>query len=401
MYSCTVLVRVFQVLTNLKIKAYNYSVYQFTRNDYRARLCCVIFVSCVCFGVSFLNAAPQKFILSSGEQLIGEVLPQSDEQTLYIRSETLGDLKLLRPLVVTIRAIELRKKEVVAPPIVAKAPTPKQAVEPQLSTDSQDQTEDDLLLNQNDLSNTAENHRMWHKSQAVLRHIRSIKTPDYWQGMLRLGLNYSTGDKKWSENYMRGQLEIRQKGSPNFYRYSGSYSFRQNERSNGETYVSTDRYDVNMIYRRTIATDWFIQNSLGYRSDGVKGIKREVKETVGLGYKYKLSPTIELVLGGGFGVEDFQTDSGGDQDGLSGDLNIFQELKWRPNKRTTFSQKFNYYSDMEDPNQYSYVLTGAFRVRLTDLFGLEFSYDQNYDGNLVSGLLKDDIRWRNALVVYF
>ena len=388
------------MLTNLKIRAHSYLAYHFLRHDYRARLFRVIFVGCVCFFVSFLNAAPQKFTLSSGEQLIGEVLPESDEQTLYIRSKTLGDLKLLRHLVVSIQAIELRKKEVFAPPIVANAPTPKQAVEPKLSTDPQDPTEGDLLFNQNDPSDTAED-RLWHKGKVVLGQIRSIKTPDYWKGMLRLGLNYSTGDKKWSENYMRGQLEIRQKGSPNFYRYSGSYSFRQNERSSGETYVSTDRYDVNMIYRRTIATDWFIQNSLGYRSDGVKGIKREVKETVGLGYKYKLSPTIELVLGGGFGVEDFQTDSGGDQDGLSGDLNIFQELKWRPNKRTTFSQKFNYYSDMEDPNQYSYVLTGAFRVRLTDLFGLEFSYDQNYDGNLGSGLLKDDIRWRNALVVYF
>ena len=389
------------MLTNLKIRSYSYLTYQFTRPNYRARLFRLIFVSCVCFGASFLNAVPQKFILSSGEQLIGEVLPQSDEQMLFIRSKTLGDLKLLRPLVVSIQAIELRKKEVVASPIVANAPTPKQAEEPKLSADTQDPTEGDLLLNQNDPSDTAEDRRMWHKGKVVLGQIRSIKTPDYWKGMLRLGLNYSTGDKKWSENYMRGQLEIRQKGSPNFYRYSGSYSFRQNERSSGEKYISTDRYDVNMIYRRTIAKDWFIQNSLGYRSDGVKEIKREVKETLGLGYKYKLSPTIELVLGGGVGVEDFQTESSEDQDGLSGDLNIFQELKWRPNKRTTFSQKFNYYSDMEDPNQYSYVLTGAFRVRLTDLFGLEFSYDQNYDGNLVSGLLKDDIRWRNALVVYF
>ena len=389
------------MLTNLKIKAYNYLAYQFTRNDYRARLFCVIFVSCVCFGLSFLNAAPQKFTLSSGEQLIGEVLPESDEQMLFIRSKILGDLKLLRSLVASTQAIELKGKEVVASPTEANVPTPKQAIEPKISTDLQDQSQGDLLPNQIDPTDTAKDHRIWHKGQALAGQIRSMKAPDYWKGMLRLGLNYSSGDKKWSENYMRGQLEIRQKESPNFYRYSGSYSFRQNERSSGEKYISTERYDVNMIYRRTIAKDWFIQNSLGYRSDGVKGIKREVKETLGLGYKYKLSPTIELVLGGGVGVEDFQTESSDDQDGLSGDLNIFQELKWRPNKRTTFSQKFNYYSDMEDPNQYSYVLTGAFRVRLTDLFGLEFSYDQNYDGNLVSRLLKDDIRWRNALVVYF
>ena len=360
----------------MKIRAYNYLAHQFIRREFCPRPFRVVSVGCLCYGVSFLNAAPQKFTLSSGEQLIGEELPDSDEQMLFIRSKTLGDLKLLRSLVVSTQAIELKDKEV-----VANAPTPKQATEPKIST--------------------AKDHHMWHKGKAVLGQIISMKTPDYWKGMLRLGLNYSTGEKKWSENFMRGQLEIRQKGSPNFYRYSGSYSFRQNERSSGEKYVSTDRFDVNIIYRRAIATDWFIQNSLGYRSDGVKAIKREVKETVGLGYKYKLSPTIELVLGGGVGVEDFQTESGGNQDGFSGDLNIFQELKWSPNKRTTFSQKFNYYSDMEDPNQYSYVLTGAFLIRLTDLFGLEFSYDQNYDGNLASGLLKDDIRWRNALVVYF
>ena len=364
------------MLNNLKIRAYNYLAHQFIRREFCPRLFRLVSVGCLCYGVTFLNAAPQRFTLSSGEQLIGEELPDSDEQMLFIRSKTLGDLKLLRSLVVSTQAIELKDKEV-----VANAPTPKQATEPKIYT--------------------AKDHHMWHKGKAVIGQIRSMKTPDYWKGMLRLGLNYSTGEKKWSENFMRGQLEIRQKGSPNFYRYSGSYSFRQNERSSGEKYVSTDRFDVNIIYRRAIATDWFIQNSLGYRSDGVKAIKREVKETVGLGYKYKLSTTIELVLGGGVGVEDFQTESGGNQDGFSGDLNIFQELKWSPNKRTTFSQKFNYYSDMEDPNQYSYVLTGAFLIRLTDLFGLEFSYDQNYDGNLASGLLKDDIRWRNALVVYF
>ena len=389
------------MLTNLSIRAYSYLAYQFTRRNYKARLFPLILVSCVCFGVSFLNAAPQKFTLSSGEQLIGEVLPQSDEQMLFIRSKTLGDLKLLRSLVVSTQAIELKGEKLIAPLTEANEQLSKQAVEPKLSADTQYQSQGDLLPNQIDPSHIAEDHRIWHKGQAVAGQIRSMKAPDYWKGMLRLGLNYSSGDKKWSENFMRGQLEIRQKGSPNFYRYSGSYSFRQNERSSGEKYVSTDRFDVNIIYRRAIATDWFIQNSLGYRSDGVKAIKREVKETVGLGYKYKLSPTIELVLGGGVGVEDFQTESGGNQDGFSGDLNIFQELKWSPNKRTTFSQKFNYYSDMEDPNQYSYVLTGAFLIRLTDLFGLEFSYDQNYDGNLASGLLKDDIRWRNALVVYF
>jgi hypothetical protein len=41
------------------------------------------------------------------------------------------------------------------------------------------------------------------------------------------------------------------------------------------------------------------------------------------------------------------------------------------------------------------------RVRLTDLLGLEFSYNQSYDNDIGNGIPKDDAIWRNALVIYF
>ena len=85
-YSFTVIVRFFQVLNNLKIRAYNYLAHQFIRREFCPRLFRVVSVGCLCYGVSFLNAAPQRFTLSSGEQLIGEELPDSDEQMLFIRS---------------------------------------------------------------------------------------------------------------------------------------------------------------------------------------------------------------------------------------------------------------------------------------------------------------------------
>ena len=132
------------MLTNLKIRAYSYLTYQFTRPNYRARLFRLIFVSSVCFGASFLNAVPQKFTLSSGEQLIGEVLPQSDEQMLSIRSKTLGDLKLLRSLVVSTQAIELKGEKLIAPLAEANEQLSKQAVEPKLSADTQYQSQGDL-----------------------------------------------------------------------------------------------------------------------------------------------------------------------------------------------------------------------------------------------------------------
>jgi len=38
---------------------------------------------------------------------------------------------------------------------------------------------------------------------------------------------------------------------------------------------------------------------------------------------------------------------------------------------------------------------------LTDLLGLEFSYNQNYDNDIGNGKPKNDAVWRNALIVYF
>lgn len=339
----------------------------FTRGAQRRIWCLLGVFWC---SLASLDGALQSVRLSSGEQLIGEVLPQSDAQSLYLKSQVLGELKLPRTAVVAIEAHA-------APVSTAPAAAPPVAKSP--------------------VTIAAANHA----GEAALQQLKAIQTPDSWKGQLRLGLNVSTGDKKWTENFARGQLEIQAKGSPNYYRYSGSYSYRRNQRADGDTYVSTDRYDATMIYRRTFANDWFFQNAIGYRTDAIKGIDRELKESVGLGYQYRISPKMELVLGGGFGVEDFKTDGGDARDGQSGVFNLFQEFKWRPIARTTLSQKFNYYSNAEDPNHYNYVLTAALRVRLTDLFGLEFSYDQNYDSDVGNGAAKDDVRWRNALVLYF
>jgi hypothetical protein len=47
------------------------------------------------------------------------------------------------------------------------------------------------------------------------------------------------------------------------------------------------------------------------------------------------------------------------------------------------------------------VISAAIRVRLTDLLGLEFSYNKSFDNDVGDGDAQDDTQWRNALVVYF
>jgi len=321
------------------------------------------------FALASANATLSVVDLDTGEQLIGEILTQSSTITVVIRSPLLGEVKVPRARVISIRAQD-SKPPFVKSSFAAKG-KPKKAEE------------------------SAINEKM------LLETLLDLKAPGYWSGNMRLGINLSQGDRKWEETYARGKLEIDPKQSPSFYRLSGSYTYRQTERANGDEYKSTDKYNAEFIYRRSLFENWFTQNALGYRADRVKGIDREVQVSAGIGYQYKPSNRFKFLLGGGAGVEELDANFGDSRADSSPFANIFQEATWRPFKRTSVVQKFSYYWNPKDSNQFNYVLTAAVRVRFTELLGFEFSFNKSFDNDLGNSEAKDDTQWRNALVFYF
>ena len=321
------------------------------------------------FALASANATLSVVDLDTGEQLIGEILTQSSTITVVIRSPLLGEVKVPRARVISIRAKD-SKPPLIKSSFAAKG-KPKKAEESAIN------------------------------EETLLETLLDLKAPGYWSGNMRLGINLSQGDRKWQETYAKGKLEIDPKQSPNFYRFSGSYTYRQSERANGDEYKSTDKYNAEFIYRRSFFENWFTQNALGYRADRVKGIDREVQVSAGIGYQYKPSNRFKFLLGGGAGVEELDANFGDSRADSSPFANIFQEATWRPFKRTSVVQKFSYYWNPKDSNQFNYVLTAAVRVRFTDLLGFEFSYNKSFDNDLGNSEAKDDAQWRNALVFYF
>jgi putative salt-induced outer membrane protein YdiY len=328
-----------------------------------------------------LQAAPSVVTLDSGEQLIGEILPQSTPETVFMRSAVLGEVQLQRT-----RVLSIRQKDAAAGGETAAKPAVAASVEPSAVGDVESAEVE-----------TAEMSR----ERRLLETLKEFKAPDVWSGNLRFGVNLSQGDSRWTETFARGQLEIKPQSSPNFYRFNGSYTYRETERRDGSSFKSTDKYDAQFIYRRSFGENWFLQNSLGGRVDQVKGIDRELQEAVGLGYTYKPVESFELLFGAGGGVEELETDYEDTRAGLSPLANVFQEATWRPLPRTSFVQKFNYYWNPENSEQFNYVLTAALRVRLTDLLGFEFAFNKSFDNDVGTGDARDDTQWRNALVIYF
>jgi putative salt-induced outer membrane protein YdiY len=321
------------------------------------------------FALASANATLSVVDLDTGEQLIGEILTQSSTITVVIRSPLLGELKVPRARIISMRAQD-SKPPLVKSSFAAKG-KPKKAEESAID------------------------------EETLLETLLDLKAPGYWSGNMRLGINLSQGDRKWEETYARGKIEIDPKQSPSFYRVSGSYTYRQTERANGDEYKSTDKYNAEFIYRRSFFENWFTQNALGYRADRVKGIDREVQVSAGIGYQYKPSNRFKFLLGGGAGVEELDANFGDSRADSSPFANIFQEATWRPFKRTSVVQKFSYYWNPKDSNQFNYVLTSAVRVRFTDLLGFELSYNKSFDNDLGNSKAKDDAQWRNALVFYF
>jgi len=352
-------------------------------------------------GLPATLAAAAIVSMQSGERLLGTISEISDEETLVLESPLLGQLKLPRSQIASVEQTpEPEPEPASAEPAPAEPAPPKPEVAsatPPAPAPPPEKVEPEPAPEPTEPPPPEPTPT----TEKVLKVARELKAPESWKGNLRVGLNLSEGDKRWSETFLRGNLVIDPKQSRNFYRFNGSYTYRETERNNGDTFVSTDRYDANFTYRRDLNERWFLQNSVGGRVDHIKGIDRELQELVGLGYRIKPSPKFELLFGAGGGIEDFEANRDDTRTGLNPVANAFQELTWRPFDRASIVQEFNYFINPEEQEQYNYLLRASFRYRITDLFGVEISFDKNFDNDVGNGNAQDDTRWRHALIVYF
>lgn len=343
--------------------------------------------------------------IDSGERLLGEVLPQSTDSMLHIRSGLLGEVALLRSRVVRMEAVSpgeaspgpvAEAKPLQAPPHPpAKKPSPSVAASPEKSPTAPVKKPLPSKKVESPLVSEIP------AELGLFDYLTGLRAPDSWSGNFRMGMNISTGDSLWTQTYLRGKLEVRPKGKSSLYRLAGSYLYQENERANGRKIRSQDKYDASFLYRYGFKNKWFVQNALSLRADQKKGIDRDLSDLLGIGYGFRPFEKVEFNVGGAGGVADYQSNKASSRNGRESTLSVFEELVWKPLKRTSLIHRFNYYWNPEDNNQYNYVLKTALRVRVTDLLGFEFSFNKDYDNDTGTGNNKNDTRWLNALILFF
>ena len=319
-----------------------------------------------------------KLVLNSGEILIGESESLITEDYYLIKSDILGEFSIPKDKV---QSFTILKK------IEAEAPEQLELVE----------ASKNQLFEQSHKIKELEAQKTQLISE-LYNKVKLIDAPKSWNGNFKLGMNLSFGDREYTHTYLRGNVKVRQEGSPHLFQLSGEYNFRETEQANGTQHISQDRHNVNFIYRWFFTQRWFFQNATSYRTDKLKGIDNELQNIVGYGYRTTFFDDLELLIGSGVGFQDRSIIGLAEESPFI--LNVFQELNWKPTKRVKFKQTLNFFQNPSEMDIYNYKITLGVKYRFTDLLGFEMRYFMDFDNGITENI-KKDTRFENALIFYF
>ena len=329
--------------------------------------------------ISLLFSADSvKFVLDSGEILIGQSESAITDDYYRIHSDILGEISLPKDKVESFTV--LKNSEI-------------------------ERTEKVKLAKEHD--NTSSNHTAEIKKEETPKSqmisdlydkVKLLDAPKSWSGNLRVGMNLSFGDREYTHTYLRGNVKVQKEDSPHLFQLSGEYNYRETKQSNGTHYVSQDLYHINFIYRWFYSESWFFQNATNYRTDKLKGIDNELQNILGYGYRTTFFDTLELLVGAGVGFQDRSIVGLSEESPVI--LNVFQELNWQPLKRIKLNQTLNFFQNPQEMDIYNYEFILGINYRLTDLVGFEMRYFMDFDNGITESI-KKDTRFQNAFIFYF
>lgn len=352
------------------------------------KYCIILFLSVLCSAP--LLSERVKLILHSGEILIGEQLVEieSSQAEYRIKSKILGEIRIAADAVQSYTVLSKSPAPSSAPvKMVEEREVVTEKAEAEVASDSVNPGKEKsapLGLQQQAFS--------------LFKSVEKLRAPKSWSGNLRMGMNFASGDRKYTQTYLRGRVKVEKEGSPHFFQLSGEYNFRETEQSSGLSYISDDRYDVEFIYRWLFSKHWFLQNASIIRMNNLKGIDQEVQNLSGFGYRAHFFDSVEVLLGTGVGMKRSLYRDVPDNSYLM--VNVFQELNWKPSKKIKLHQKMNFFQDPENSTIYNYALVLSFNYRFTDLLGFEIRYTKDFD-NGITEKFDESSRFQNALILYF
>jgi len=225
------------------------------------------------------------------------------------------------------------------------------------------------------------------------------KPPRYWKVNFDLGLNLIYGAKDSQLYYGTFQLTYARPYAANPKKY-----FR-NILGYAVNYGETDGTESANNMGGTIKTDWdvgertYLYNAGAVGYDEVRKIDLSYSIGPGVGYHLFTQPRWVMNLESGLNYHVEKRSVGADQESVY--LRLADDLTWKMSEHVTFTQKYEFYQNLEQFDQFRFQLNATLSYALWQGISLNLSALDLYDSNPAPGVERNELQLRTTVGIAF
>jgi putative salt-induced outer membrane protein YdiY len=224
-------------------------------------------------------------------------------------------------------------------------------------------------------------------------------TPNYWKAHVNLGLNLVYGAKDsqlyygtLSLNYERPYKDNPKKFFRNVFGYAVNYGETQGTES-ANNMGGTAKTDFDVGDRLYV----YNQGAMGY--DTIRKIDLYYSIGPGLGYHLYTRPKWVMNLETGLSYQVQERSAGGDVESFY--LRVAEDATWKISKRTTFTQKYEFFQNCESFDQFRFQLNANLSYALWQGVSLNLTALDLYDTDPAPGVDNNELQIRTSLGITF
>lgn len=223
--------------------------------------------------------------------------------------------------------------------------------------------------------------------------------PKRWKANLTLGTDMVFGAVDRQLYYGRLKLTYEQpyrEDPKKFFRSIFDYSAEYG-RSDGE--LSANRMNGSLKTDFDIGSRLYLYNLAGLGYDKIRRIDRRYELGPGVGYHLVKAPKFVMNVESGI---NYQAENRSDSpDVHSFYLRLAEDITWKINDRMTFTEKFEYYPNLENTDEFRTRLDATLSIGLWKNLTLDLTLLDLYDSAPANDVDKNELQIRSALGINF
>jgi putative salt-induced outer membrane protein YdiY len=221
--------------------------------------------------------------------------------------------------------------------------------------------------------------------------VKAINPPPVaWHGNLRAGAMFSRGNT-YTDNINAG-FDLNRRGESDRFTSTGQYNFgRERDNDTGVVSSSADNWEVKGKFDHFWTPKWYGYVGATVGKDNIQDLNLRFIPSIGIGYQWVESPTLNFNTEGGVAwvYEDY--DNGNNKDEIS--LRLAYHFDRKFNDRVGMFHNLEYLPSIEDWSTFLLRTDVGLRIDITKSMFVEGKIDETYNSSPAPGNEQNDTKY--------